>query len=171
MNKPNNSYHSVFGHSHITVNCSRSQADCWFFLKENLIGIKQFKVDTAFGSTELSYFGEFDGQQISLRRDMGFSFRLAPYPDAMISVEEEGAYSIIHIHISLSIYWKILLCLCYCAIVFGVLFNLIYRDVAILPLILKGLGALLFFQLFTLVFHITEKNRVRRIIENLVSLP
>jgi hypothetical protein len=139
-----------------------------FFLKENTIGINQFKVETAFGSTDLSYYGEVDGQQINLRRDTGFSFQMAPYPDAIISVDENGANSTINIRISLSVYWKILLCLSYCAIVFGVLFKLIYSDVAILPLILKGFCALIFLQMFTLVFHFTEKNRIRKIIENLV---
>lgn len=168
MSKLNNSYHFVFGHSVILVNCSRSTADCLFFLKENTIGINQFKVETAFGSTDLSYYGEVDGQQINLRRDTGFSFQMAPYPDAIISVDENGANSTINIRISLSVYWKIMLCLSYCAIVFGVLFKLIYSDVAILPLILKGVGTLLIFQLFTLVFHFTEKNRIRMIIENLI---
>lgn len=40
-----------FGNSVILVNCSRSKADCWIFLKDNLMGIKQFKVETAFGSS------------------------------------------------------------------------------------------------------------------------
>lgn len=160
-----------FGNSQIMVNCSRSTADCLFFLKENTIGIKQFKVETAFGSSDVSYYGEFDGQQINLSRVTGFSFQMAPYPDVIISVEENDVNSIIQIRISLSVYWKILLCLIYCAIVFGVLFNLLYGEVAILPLILKGFCALLFIQMFTLVFHFTEKNRIRMIIENLVSFP
>ena len=160
-----------FGNSQIMVNCSRSKADCWIFLKDNLMGIKQFKVETAFGSSDVSYYGEFDGQQINLSRVTGFSFRMAPFPDAIISVEENDANSIIQIRISLSIFWKILLCLSYCAIVFGVLFNLIYKEVAILPLILKGICALLIFQLFTLVFHFTEKKNLKSIIENLISFP
>lgn len=157
-----------FGNSQILVNCSRSKADCWIFLKDNLMGIKQFKVETAFGSSDVSYCGEFDGQQINLSRDTGFSFRLAPVPDAIISVEVNDANSQIHIRISLSIYWKILLCLIYCAIVFGVLFNLVYKEVAILPLILKGVCALLFIQMCTLVFHFTEKKNLKSIIENLI---